>query len=418
MSADDANLAARHELRSRRPLPGASRAQGEWILGWHGTAVIGILNVTPDSFSDGGRHGGVADAVAAGRALAEAGARIVDVGGESTRPGAAPVGADEERRRVLPVIEALAGPDGPVISVDTRRAEVARDALAAGAHMVNDVAGLRDAAMRRVCGEAGVPVIVMHMQGEPRTMQDDPRYEDVVAEVEAFLHERAGEAEAEGVPSVVVDPGIGFGKTVPHNLALLRALPRLVALGRPVLVGASRKGVVGALGSEPAPERRDPGSIALHLDAARRGAALVRVHDVAGHVQALRVQEALLDHAGGAAARDRIVLSGMAFHGYHGVFEEEARFGARFEVDVELRTELPARDELSRTVDYARVYELVAERVTGRRYRLIEALANSIAQAILAAEARVAEVTVRVHKPHAPLPGVVRDVAIEVVRRR
>lgn len=385
---------------------------------------MGIVNVTPDSFSDGGRYAGAAEAVAEARRQAAAGARIVDVGGESTRPGAEPVPVDDELRRVVPVIEALAGDEDLVVSVDTRRPEVARAALAAGAHLVNDVNGLRDREMRAVCAEVGVPAVAVHMRGTPRTMQDAPRYRDVVAEVEAFLNERAQEAEAAGVPSVAIDPGWGFGKRDEDNLALLRAIPRFAASGLPVLIGASRKGSIGRWGGESEPSRRDPGSYVVHLAAALAGAALLRVHDVDGHRQALAVQEALAVQGVPAAAtlrpsgRDRIVLEGLAFHGYHGVFDEEARFGARFEVDVEMRVDLPASDELAATVDYARVYELVAREVTGTRYRLIEALANAISERVLSADARVHEVTVRVHKPHAPLPGVVRDVVAEVVRRR
>ncbi len=391
---------------------------------------MGIVNVTPDSFSDGGRHAGAAEAVADAERQATAGARIVDVGGESTRPGADPVPLDEELRRVLPVIERLADGQNLVVSVDTRRPEVARAALAAGAHLVNDVNGLRDPEMVAVCGEAGVPAVVMHMRGTPRTMQDDPRYGDVVAEVETFLSERAEAAEAAGVPSVAIDPGWGFGKRDEDNLALLRAIPLFAARGRPVVIGASRKGSIGRWGGESVASRRDPGSYVVHLAAARAGAAVLRVHDVDGHRQALAVEHALVAQgvtsvSGGPGAdrcgtsgRDRIVLEGLAFHGYHGVFDEEARFGARFEVDVEMRVDLPASDELAATVDYARVYDLVAHEVTGTRYRLIEALATAIAGRVLSADARVREVTVRVHKPHAPLPGVVRDVVAEVVRRR
>lgn len=417
-----------HRLTSRRPLPGARREGDAWLLEWRGAALMGVLNVTPDSFSDGGRHLDPAAAIAAGEAMAAAGARFVDVGGESTRPGAAPVDAEEERRRLLPVVEALAAAGTVVVSADTRRAGVARDALAAGAHLVNDVGGLGDTAMRAVCAEAGVPAIAMHMLGEPATMQRDPRYRDVVGEVEAFLVGRARAAEAEGVPSVAIDPGWGFGKRDEHNLALLRAVPRLAAGGRPVLIGASRKGTIGRWSGETEPVRRDPGSLVVHLEAARLGAAILRVHDVAGHAQGLAVQRALgVDRPGeggsreggpGGVARDRIVLDGLAFHGYHGVFDEEARFGARFVVDVEMRVTLPAEDELTRTVDYARVYDLVADEVTGRRYRLIEALASAIARRVLAFDGRVEQATVRVHKPHAPLPGVVRDVVVEVVRRR
>lgn len=383
---------------------------------------MGVVNVTPDSFSDGGRLVDADTAAAHAHRLVDEGALMVDVGGESTRPGSAPTELEEERRRVLPVVERLVDAGRAVVCVDTRRPEVARDALAAGAHLINDVGGLQDPAMRRVCAEAGVPAIAMHMQGEPATMQDDPRYGDVVADVERFLLDAAQRAEADGIPSVVIDPGWGFGKRDEHNLALLRALPRLVASGRPVLVGASRKGTVGRLANESDPARRDPGSYVVHLEAARLGAALLRVHDVAGQRQALAVRAAL--DAGArvpthdAPGGDRIVLDGMAFHGYHGVFPEEARFGARFVVDVEMAVDLPDADDLALTVDYARVYDLVAREVTARRYRLIEALASAIAARVLDHDPRIGEVTVRVHKPHAPLPGVVRDVVAEVMRRR
>ncbi|HNR00820.1 MAG TPA: dihydropteroate synthase, partial [Trueperaceae bacterium] len=224
--------------------------------------------------------------------MREEGALVLDVGGESTRPGAAPVGLGEEARRVLPVIEALAAA-GAVVSVDTRKAEVAAAALAAGAAVVNDVGGLRDPAMLAACAAAGAPAIVMRMQGEPRTMQAAPRYGDVVAEVEAFLLEQARRAAAAGVPSVVLDPGIGFGKDLDHNLDLLRATARLAGHGHPLLVGASRKAFIGRLAGGVGPESRLSGTLAAHLAAAAAGAALLRVHDVAAHAQALAVATAL-----------------------------------------------------------------------------------------------------------------------------
>ena len=265
---------------------------GEWVVSWSSCAVMGIINVTPDSFSDGGVHAEASAAVAAGRAQASAGAMVVDVGGESGRPGAQPVGEAEELRRILPVISALAEDDSVLVSVDTRHPKVAAAAVEAGAHLVNDISGLRHPEMVAVCASLGVPVVIMHMQGEPATMQVNPRYDDVVGEVAAFLDERAHAALGAGVPSVLIDPGIGFGKTFAHNLALLRAFPyRTVA--HPVLVGASRKGLIGSIANVPRAADRDSGSIAVHLDAAHRGAAMVRVHDVAGHVQALRVAAAL-----------------------------------------------------------------------------------------------------------------------------
>ncbi|HEV2769739.1 MAG TPA: dihydropteroate synthase, partial [Solirubrobacteraceae bacterium] len=212
-----------------------------------GPVVMGVVNVTPDSFSDGGRYVAARDAIARGHGLVAQGAAILDVGGESTRPGAEPVGAEEELRRVAPVLEGLAGA-GARLSIDTTKVAVARAALAAGARVVNDVSALRfDPGLAGVVAAAGCEVCLMHMLGEPRTMQHDPRYDDVVADVKAFLEERLAFAVAEGIAEerVWLDPGIGFGKTVAHNLELLRRLDELVALGRPVVVGTSRKAFLG-----------------------------------------------------------------------------------------------------------------------------------------------------------------------------
>lgn len=259
---------------------------------WTGPAVVGVLNVTPDSFSDGGAHGSVEAALAAGMQMAEAGALFVDVGGESTRPGAAPVGEDAELERVLPVVEGLSA-RGVRVSIDTRHPAVAEAAVAAGAALVNDVSGLRDARMVEVCAAAGVPAVIVHMRGDPRTMQLDPTYDDVVSEVTEYLLEAAERALAAGVPSVVIDPGIGFGKTIEHNLDLLRATGRLAEYGHPVMVGASRKGFIGRLSGVEQPRGRLAGSLAAHLYVAERGAALLRVHDVEAHRQALSILSAL-----------------------------------------------------------------------------------------------------------------------------
>ncbi|WP_272976168.1 dihydropteroate synthase [Deinococcus geothermalis] len=283
-----------HRLSFGFPVPGGERTAEGWQIEWTGCAVMGVLNVTPDSFSDGGHHATLQAALAQARAMRDAGALIIDVGGESTRPGAEPVPAEQELDRVRPVLRALAG-EGILLSVDTLKAEVAAAALAAGAHLINDVNGLRDPAMLQVCAAAGAPACIMHMQGEPRTMQVAPHYDDVVAEVHAFLRTQAQTALAAGVPSVLLDPGLGFGKTLAHNLTLLRALPELTAGPFPVLVGASRKRLIDFLAEVPRPADRDPGSLALHLYAARQGAALVRAHAAGAHVQALRVEAALED---------------------------------------------------------------------------------------------------------------------------
>ncbi len=279
------------ELRARRPLPGATRDSGGWFVSWTSTAVMGIVNVTPDSFSDGGQFLDAERAVAHGRALAADGAMVLDVGGESTRPGADPVAIAIEIDRIRPVVAALAADAAALVSVDTRHAEVAVDAIAAGAHLVNDISGVADAEMIRVCADTGTPLLIGHMQGTPTTMQVAPHYDDVVAEVTAFLAARAAAASAAGVPAVLLDPGIGFGKTTEHNLALLRAVP--FDLAEPVVVGASRKGFIGRLGRPAAPAERDPGTLAVHLFVAQRGVAIVRAHDVRSHVQALSVDRAV-----------------------------------------------------------------------------------------------------------------------------
>lgn len=257
--------------------------------------VMGVLNVTPDSFSDGGLFVHPEAALRQGVAMAAEGAAIVDVGGESTRPGSDPVSVDQEIARVVPVVEALRHRVGAHISVDTSKAEVARRALAAGAAIVNDVTALRgDPDMAGVVADAGCPVCLMHMLGAPKTMQDDPRYDDVVDEVLRFLEERLGAVVAAGVreEQVLLDPGIGFGKTVEHNLLLLRHLDRFVALGRPVVLGTSRKRFLGAI-LEAEPHERLFGTVATTVMGAQAGAAVFRVHDVRPNVEALRVTEAV-----------------------------------------------------------------------------------------------------------------------------
>jgi dihydropteroate synthase len=255
---------------------------------------LGILTVTPDSFSDGGRFAAPADAIAAGRAMRARGAAIIDIGGESTRPGAAEVPASVELGRVLPVVEALAA-EGVLVSIDTRKPAVARAALAAGAAIVNDIEGLRREEMSEVVAAAGAGVIIMHMRGTPESMQQGPVYEDVLREVTGWLADQAERAEAAGIDplAIALDPGIGFGKAADHNLELIRGLGAVAALGYPVVVGASRKSFLGALTGTPDPARRLAASLAAALAAVDRGAAVVRVHDVEDTVAALQVHAAL-----------------------------------------------------------------------------------------------------------------------------
>jgi dihydropteroate synthase len=252
--------------------------------------VMGIVNVTPDSFSDGGLFLDAAAAIAHGRELLAEGADILDIGGESTRPGAEPVAADEEIRRVVPVIEALAA-DGARVSIDTTKAEVAQRALQAGATIVNDVSALRfDPELAGAAADAGATVVLMHMLGEPRTMQDDPRYDEVVSDIKRFLEQRIEYAVGEGVAEedIWVDPGIGFGKTLAHNLELIARLDEIVAIGRPVVFGASRKSFLGKLTGRQVDERL-AGTIAANIIAYEHGARVFRVHDVAPTVDALKV---------------------------------------------------------------------------------------------------------------------------------
>jgi len=265
------------------------------ILKFDVPRVMGIVNATPDSFADGGEHATIEAAIAHGLKLEEEGADLLDIGGESTRPGADDVPLQEELRRTIPVIEALARRVSIPISIDTSKPEVMRAAVAAGAGMLNDVYALRREGALDAAAGLGVPVVLMHMQGEPRSMQDAPHYDDVVAEVHRFLAERIFAAEMSGIAkkNIVVDPGFGFGKTSAHNLLLLAQLGRFTELGVPVLAGMSRKKTIGELTGRQDPHGRVHGSVAAALIAAQRGAKLLRVHDVAATVDALKVWNAI-----------------------------------------------------------------------------------------------------------------------------
>jgi dihydropteroate synthase len=258
-------------------------------------SVMGVVNVTPDSFSDGGVHLDAEVAIASARKMVADGAALVDIGGESTRPGSDGVSADEELRRVVPVLEGLAG-EVPV-SIDTAKAEVARRALELGAELVNDVTALRaDPELAGVVAASGAYLCLMHMQGEPRTMQDDPRYDDVASEVAAFLEERLAFAVSQGIAEerICLDPGIGFGKTAEHNFELVRRLDVLLALGRPLLIGFSRKSSLGRVTGDPNAKTGPlSASVAAAVAAYERGATILRVHDVREHVEALAVARAV-----------------------------------------------------------------------------------------------------------------------------
>lgn len=268
---------------------------GRFELGLDGPLVMGVLNVTPDSFSDGGEHVEVPDAIAWAHHLVAQGADIIDLGGESTRPGSDPISTTEEIERVRPVLSALVADGTAAVSIDTRHAEVASAGITEGADIVNDVSGFRDDTMVEAVASSKVGVVIMHMLGEPGTMQDAPYYDDVVDEIRGYLDRQAASLVHAGIEGsrIAIDPGIGFGKTFEHNLEILRRLPEFSELGYPVLVGASRKRFIGeATGIEAARDRLG-GSIAAALWAASNGADIVRVHDVGDTVQALQVTEAV-----------------------------------------------------------------------------------------------------------------------------
>ena len=273
---------------------------GRFALPLDRVYVMGILNVTPDSFSDGGSHLGVDAALEGGRRLRAAGADIVDIGGESTRPGSDAVSVEEELARVVPAVRALVPALDIPLSVDTRRPEVAAASVAAGASIVNDVSGFRDPSMVEVAATTDAGLVVMHMLGEPKTMQQEPRYDDVVAEVCAYLADQAHMLEGAGVARdrIALDPGLGFGKTTEHNLELLRRLDELVALGYPVLIGASRKRFIGEITGVDVPAERLQGSVAVAGWSALLGADVVRVHDVGPTREALATLTAIADDSG------------------------------------------------------------------------------------------------------------------------
>lgn len=401
------------------PHPAPSGGRGVSFEWGRRTYVMGILNVTPDSFSDGGRHPDLESALAHARAMVADGADIIDVGGESTAPGAPPVPAEEELRRVLPVVRALAAelPAVP-ISVDTYKAEVARRAVEAGARIVNDVRGFAgDPDMPATLAELGVTAICVHT-GEPAAGEDAAEF---VAEGLARLVERA---ERAGVApeKIWVDPGFGFGKGAATNLALTRHLATLRRLGRPIVYGASRKRTVGLVSGLP-PAERDEASAGFAAVAALQGADVIRAHDVRLTARVLRAVDAL---ARGYPEPycDTIHLAGMRFSATHGAYPEEWNRRQPFVVDVTLfgdwrNASVP--DALRRAVDYTAVRraaeDVVRGVLEGPRRDLLETLADRIARGLLA-RFPVTHAWVRVHKPDAPFDGPVNDVAVEVVRGR
>ena len=344
--------------------------------------VMGVLNVTPDSFFDGGRHNAAEAATRQARRMAAEGADLIDVGAESTRPGADPVAARDELARLLPVIDGIAALDlGMPLSVDTAKPEVAHRALARGAHLINDISGAGEA-MLEVAARHEAPVIAMHMQGEPRTMQSEPLYDDVVAEIRDYLAERVAAGRDRGV-DVLVDPGIGFGKTLEHNLELLANLHELRQIGAPLVLGTSRKSFLDRLLGGVPVEERLTGTLAVNAWAAALGTAdVLRVHDVEPHRQLAESIGALRGRRRAAAPRRRVLARGITCRSRIGVTAAERAKPQRLlvDIDVTLTAQAPgARDELGETVDYAKL-AAIAQAVAGRdEYRLVETLAEQIA---------------------------------------
>lgn len=394
------------------------------------TEVWGILNVTPDSFSDGGRYVDPGAAIAHARRLRAQGADVIDIGGESTRPGADPIDPAEELSRILPVVEELVR-EGVRVSVDTIHASTARAVVAAGAEIVNDVtAGLHDEGMLDAVAEGGASIVLMHSRGIDVTQ--DTRYDDVVADVVEHLAARVEAAVAAGIPRerIIVDPGFGFSKEPGDNWRLLANLHRVIELGFPVLVGTSRKRFLGALLPEGAPvEERDAPTAATSLLAAQRGAHALRVHDVASTVSALRALTAVeradgpgWDDATGDVERlaGTIALRGIRARGHHGVLPEERRDGQEFVIDVELALDVRdavASDDVARTVHYGELAERIVAAVERDPVDLIETLADRIARVCLE-DRRVDHAYVTVHKPSAPIDVPFGDVSVSLGRGR
>lgn len=405
-----------------------------------GPLIWGVLNVTPDSFSDGGRYLELGAAVSRARELVRHGARIIDVGGESTRPGAERVDQAEEQRRVLPVVDALTA-EGMTVSIDTVHAETARLAVTAGATIINDVSGgTADPEMLRIAATTGARLVLMHWRGIPDPAHARSHYQDVVEEVRSELALLAGAAEAAGVSrdKLILDPGLGFDKTAAQGWQLLANLDRLASLGYPILVGASRKRMLGdtlaaaadggSLAHAPTPlARLDLATAVVSALAAETGAWGVRVHDVRSTADALAISAAAGSARRAAKATapepresDRITLSGLEVFAHHGVFDFEREQGQRFIIDAEIAVDLRAAaagDALVETVNYAELAGAILEAVAHDPVDLIETLAERVAGVALGF-AGVREARITVHKPDAPIEAQFGDVSVTIVRER
>ena len=383
----------------------------------HAPVIMGIVNLTPDSFSDGGQFDSVKAAVDAATSMVAQGANIIDIGGESTRPGAERISLETELGRVIPVVEELST-RGIFVSIDTMRSEVAAAAVNAGAKMVNDVSGgLVDPRMFEVVARLGVPIVLMHWRGPSKTMQENIHFDNAVVEVCSELQTRAQIAIDSGIArgNIILDPGIGFGKKAEHNWDLLRNLDSLLAIGYPLLVGVSRKSFLGSLladheGTPRDVSIRDTASAALSAHIIQRGAWGVRVHNVQGTSDAYRSLCAINPHP----AIDSIELLGLREFGRHGVLEHERINGQFFSVDATLGLSISHAantDDLADTVNYAEVADSIRARIAGEPVDLIEKLAELIADDCLAFP-QVVSATIRVHKPDAPIEGEFGDVIV------
>lgn len=377
---------------------------------------MGVLNVTPDSFSDGGKYRDAPAAVRRGLQMARQGAAIIDVGGESTRPGSKPVSAAEEKKRVIPVIRGLHAALkkeklGALISIDTSKTDVSHAALEAGAHIVNDVTGFANPLMRAVVGKAAAGAVVCHMQGTPASMQQNPHYGDVVSEVKSFLLAQAAAVKKSGASGVMIDPGIGFGKTLEHNLALLRHLDEFSGLGYPLCVGVSRKRFIGTLTAEPAASNRLEGTLAAVTACVLNGADVLRVHDVAECRKALDVAVAMKSNP--QTAPDEIRVQGIVLDARVGILPKEKKARQPVVANVVAYLDLStaaSSNEVKDTLDYRRIVRIAEKAASSRHWPLLEALAESMAEQLKAAGAR--RVVVQLTKPDALQNGV-PSIAIE-----
>ncbi len=379
--------------------------------------IMGILNVTPDSFSDGGRFDSVKSAVEAAKSMVANGANIIDIGGESTRPGAERISLEVELERVIPVIVELSA-QGIYVSIDTMHSEVAKAAVGAGAQMVNDVSGgLSDSQMLATVANLGVPIVLMHWRGPSKTMQENIHYDNVLTDVCSELQTQAKAAQSAGIErgNIILDPGIGFGKEAEHNWELLRNIDSLLALGYPLLVGVSRKRFLGSLladldGTPRDVSIRDTASAVLAAHILQRGAWGIRVHDV----QATRDASKALCAINPNPVIDSIELVGLREFGHHGVLEHERINGQHFSVDATLGLSISHAahtDDLADTVNYAEVADSIRARIAGEPVDLIEKLAELIATDCLAFP-HVVFAKIRVHKPDAPIEGEFADVIV------